>query len=143
MAPGALELGFAMGERMIDTPTTAASDAGVSEMQGGEVQEGAARPRPVPERRTPEEWAQALGYVGKRSSLTINGQRRPTPFQWQHAAADQLHGWSLHKQHTVELFKLTRAAYEAALQAASKPSGRTYQAHSAALSPFCNRNRGH
>jgi hypothetical protein len=106
--------------------------------------------------RTPEEWARATGHVGKSSPLSLSNRTSKVPqsrgdrFDAQHSAADQLHGWSAHKQHTADKFELSREAYEAALAAALKPVASTdkdgkptgapkYRPHAAALSPFCTR----
>lgn len=97
-------------------------------------------PATEPDKRLPEAWAKKLGKVGADPGLSINGKPRPAPFNWEHAAADQIHGWSKHKLHTADPFLLERSDYEAALQAAQKPdqSGQ-YQAHPGALSPFKNK----
>ena len=94
--------------------------------------------------RTPEQWAAELGHVGaqpKRGKTALripSGRSTPRSFgDWQHEAAAQLHGWRAHKDATVEPFLLSRAAYEAALKAASGPgkSGR-YEPHRPACSPY-------
>lgn len=93
-----------------------------------------------PEPTTPEYWALKLGHVAKKASpLDVNGKRRPLHFDAAHAAADQLHGWSLHKQHTTEPLVLSQSDYEAALSAALSPKGRHYVPHTGALSKFAKK----
>jgi pyruvate dehydrogenase E2 component (dihydrolipoamide acetyltransferase) len=115
-----------------------------------------APPAKPPEQLTPAAWAAKLGHARKASPLLVSTKdsREPKPgparFSPQHAAADQLHGWSAHKQHTADELVITRKAYEAALAAAltpvaptdedGKPTGAPkYRPHAAALSPFCPR----
>lgn len=110
-------------------PDAPASDAVVVEAPGTVVAE--------PLKLAPDAWARRLGHVGKVSGLTINKKPVPAPFSWRHAAADQIHGWSLHKQHTTTPLTLLQGDYEAALKAAEKPDkDGNYQPHPAALSQF-------
>lgn len=108
--------------------------------------EADAEVRPEPAEKTPNEpttpeyWARKLGHVAKKASpLDVNGKRRPLHFDAAHAAADQLHGWSLHKQHTTEPLVLSQSDYEAALSAALSPKGRHYVPHTGALSKFAKK----
>ena len=86
---------------------------------------------------TPEEWAKRLGKVGRDPGLSVNKRARPAPFSWDHAAADQVHGWSEHTQHSADPLKISRDAYQGALAAAAKPdqSGE-YRPHEPAISPY-------
>lgn len=85
----------------------------------------------------PKNWAKKLGKVGKDPKVSINKKPRPAAFSWDHAAADQIHGWSLHDQHSATPLTITRAAYEAALVKAGNPDERgNYAPHPEALSPF-------
>jgi len=62
------------------------------------------------------------------------------PEAWQHAAADALHGWSLHVHHAGGEIELTRAAYEGALEAATTSDSRgDYIPHEPAMSPHKRR----
>lgn len=98
------------------------------------------KPAEKQEPTTPEYWARKLGHVAKKASpLDVNGKRRPLHFDAAHAAADQLHGWSLHKQHTTDPLVLSQSDYEAALSAALSPKGRHYVPHTGALSKFAKK----
>jgi len=114
-----------------------------------------AEPKP-PEQLTPAAWAAKLGHARKASPLLVSTKDSRTPkagparFSVQHTVADQLHGWSAHKQNTADELVITREAYEGALLAASKPvapqdadgkptGAPKYRPHVAALSPFCPR----
>src|SRR5690606_16040954 len=98
------------------------------------------KPAEEQEPATREYWARKLGHVAKKASpLDVNGKRRPLHFDTAHAAADQLHGWSLHKQHTTEPLVLSQSDYEAALSAALSPKGRHYVPHTGALSKFAKK----
>lgn len=113
---------------------TKTDEAKASESKTEEPKEDPAAPDG---RRTPEGWAKKLGKLGKAPGIEINKKPVPAAFSWDHAAADQIHGWSMHGQHSAEAFVLTQGDYEAALLAAAKPdpSG-NYLPHSGALSPF-------
>lgn len=63
------------------------------------------------ELRAPNEWADVLFPAGD------NGRQHPARFK--HGAAAALHGWDLHQYNTGEPMKLSRADYEAAIQAAT------------------------
>lgn len=98
------------------------------------------RPGTEKEPTTPEYWARKLGHVAKKASpLDVNGRRRPLHFDAAHAAADQLHGWSFHKLHTVEPLVLSQEAYEDALKAALRPEAGHYVPHSPAISKFARK----
>lgn len=72
-------------------------------------------PRPVaPEKRTPDAWA--------REYFPASDRGRPHPALWRHAGAAALHQWALEAHHAGKPLELTRADYEAALEAAAKPN---------------------
>lgn len=125
-----------------ETPSEATSNGGEQAPSGDAGESGKpAKEEPAaeagPEKRAPEQWAKRLGKVGKNPGVEINKKARPAPLSWDHAAADQIHGWSLHGQHTTEPLLLERADYEAALEKAKAPDAKgEYQPHPGALSPF-------
>lgn len=93
---------------------------------------------------TPQEHAIALGKVhvyqetvkvGRAGSNPVPGTR--DEYDWDHNAASALHRWLPHEHHAGAPIRITRAAYEAALAAASNPNASGhYVPHSAALSPY-------
>lgn len=103
-------------------------------------------PKTGEERLTVDELAALTGNVTEASAAIRTKARgfRRKAYSWQHNAAAQLHGWSLHAMHSADPMRITRAAYEAALKAAEAPvvrvvkDGRTarYEPHPAACSPF-------
>jgi len=68
-------------------------------------------------KRAPEYWARQLGQLMQVKLLS--GQRATVP-RPKHAAADALHGWTLHAEQAPEHLIMTRADYEAALVAAAR-----------------------
>lgn len=92
------------------------------------------------ELQTPEEHARALGHAQDVQEPFRMGGGRPgmkQSFSWKHGAAAQLHGWNAHKLHSAEPFKISRADYEAALDAATDADGDgEYTPHPAALSEY-------
>lgn len=85
------------------------------------------------EKRTPAEWAEKLGYVEKRDPRI---PQSITFYKMAHAVADKLHGWSAHEHHFQGApLILTRADYEAALDAAVNQTSKVVAPHEAALSP--------
>lgn len=85
----------------------------------------------APEKRTPAEWAAKLGHIHQRDPRLPQSETRPT---WQHAVADQLHGWTLHEHHFQgQPLLLSQADYMAALEAGGEYP--VTPAHGPALSP--------
>lgn len=73
---------------------------------------------PEPEKRTPHEWAERLGQYKKAHP---HMPQLRSHYGWKHAAADSLHGWSLHAHHyQADPLLLTQADYLAALDAAAE-----------------------
>ena len=75
-------------------------------------------PSTPPLMHTPEEWAKRLGHV------CVAPEHMPqlrTHYDWRHAVADALHGWSQHAYHyQAEPLLLTETHYCAALDAAAE-----------------------
>jgi hypothetical protein len=83
-------------------------------------------------RRTPVDWAQKLGHYHEAPPHMPQLRSR---YDWQHAAADKLHGWSQQSYHYQnEPFLLSQADYEAALAAAAEYPAMA--AHEAAIAPI-------
>lgn len=122
-------------------PKTPAEQAQVDAEVRPDSSPPAAKPAAKEEPTTPEYWAGKLGHVAKKASpLDVNGKRRPLHFDVAHAAADQLHGWSFHKLHTVDPLVLTEDAYKGALAAALKTDkAGHYVPHGPALSKFAQK----
>lgn len=69
-------------------------------------------------RRTPLQWAEQLGHI-KQGDPRVPQSK--THADWQHAAADKLHGWSKHAyHHQGDPFLLSQEDYEAALENAAE-----------------------
>lgn len=96
-----------------------------------------AAPKKEDDKRTPDEWMARLQKytVGPRMGKL---GRRKLPL-WQHSAADAICGWSQHKKDANEPFKLTEAAYLAALKASEAPP---YRPPKEARSPYLKLNHG-
>jgi hypothetical protein len=105
--------------------------------------------RPASSTKTPREHAKARDLVkAVKQTVAISvgapaGSAPPRPgtvdrYNWRHAAAASLHGWSQHEHHAGKPIQLSDADYEAALEAASAPKGVSYEPHKPALSPFKN-----
>lgn len=75
------------------------------------------------ELRTPDAWAREL-FPSSKSG-------RPHPELWRHAGAEALHRWKAHEHHAGKPIELSRADYDAALEAAAQPEP---VAHPGALS---------
>jgi hypothetical protein len=102
----------------------------------GEVELGGRAPLAAAEQRlAPEEWCRRLGRGRELYRLGARAVWQP---EWRHAAAVVLHGWHKHAHHAGEPMQLTRAQYEAALEAAG-PSEGIPAPHPAALSPHANK----
>lgn len=85
-----------------------------------------------PEKRTPEDWAKALGEKKRpRVQLTMGGAAVSSRFSAAHRTASHVHGWKRHTASTTEPLLITRDAYAAALVGAA-----SHVAHVPALSPF-------
>lgn len=118
------------------TTETTNSEAGTSDEHPQEKAEEKAAPEDDG-KATPLVWAKKLGKFGKDPKLSVNGKPRPAPVSWDHAVADQVHGWTEHGQHSADPLRITREAYEAALQAARTPDDHgNYSAHVAAKSQY-------
>lgn len=90
----------------------------------------AAKEAPIATVRTPEDWAERLGHI-KRSNPLIPQSK--THADWQHACADQLHGWSKDAYHfAADPLLISQVDYEAALAAAAAYP--TTPAHEPAMS---------
>lgn len=76
------------------------------------------------EKLTPEELAEITGntFVLRPNVAFGSGAvaTRGISYSVAHAAAAQCHGWAAHAQHSAEPFRLTRADYLKALEAAAK-----------------------
>ena len=96
--------------------------------QAGEP-EGEAAPSAVAETRTPEAWAREVFPPSER------GRQNPQAFL--HGAAAALHHWKTHEHHEGAPLQLTRADYEAAIEAAKSTA---FAPHPAALSPHAGRS---
>jgi len=94
---------------------------------------------PGNELATPHEHAVATGNtVTLRETIRLRGgvPGERTGYSAAHAAAARLHGWQAHEYHANEPIRITREAYLAALEAASKPDDQgVYWPHAEALSP--------
>lgn len=91
----------------------------------------AAAPAPEPVKKTPEQWARVLGHM-KLADPRI--PQSTTHADWQHAAADKLHGWGRHAYHyQAEPMLLTQDDYQAALDAAAEYPNKP--AHEPAMAP--------
>jgi hypothetical protein len=83
-------------------------------------------PPPAPtgevQRFSVRELAVMTGNVTQRKHFvrTSTAGFERSAYTWQHNAAAQLHGWTLHEQHSAEPLRLTKDEYEAALKAASE-----------------------
>jgi hypothetical protein len=112
-------------------------DAAAAPAQDPPAPGALAAPSAEPLLLTPVEWAKRLGKVGRDPGLRVNGKARPAPLSWDHAAADQLHGWTEHDQHSATPLKIRKEPYLEALKAAAKPdsTGR-YVPEPHALSPY-------
>jgi hypothetical protein len=105
-----------------DEPTEEGTAA--PEMPPLAVTEEAQPAAPVPSEPALEEpltWAKKLGKFGKDPKFSVNKKPRQAAPSWDHAAADQIHGWSLHAQHSATPLRITKEAYLAALVAAGEP----------------------
>lgn len=89
-------------------------------------------PPPPAETKTPNAWRDEL--------YPLSATGRPHPEGWKHSAAEQLHHWRKHEHHAQAAMLLTRADYEAALQAACDCPDGKYTPHKPALSPHAGRN---
>ncbi len=83
-------------------------------------------PPAADEKRSPRDWALALGHGPKaaRPQLVDQGTKKmlsPMLGSAEHEAAKALHGWDEHEHHENGPIQLTRSDYEAAL-AASHPA---------------------
>jgi hypothetical protein len=75
---------------------------------------------------TPAELALITGHATElepKKGVRFGGGRpqKTVSYNWQHAAAAQLHGWGAHEHHAGEPIQLTRADYEKAIEAAVEP----------------------
>jgi len=78
--------------------------------------------------KTPAQWADVVFPKDERGA-------RPFQF-WQHATAEQLHGWKLHEHHAGKPMALTEAQYRGALEAAAASK---LEPHAEALSEHLKR----
>lgn len=88
--------------------------------------------KPAADTKSPGEWMVECGQFTQGPRLGSRpGAKLPN---WKHNVAATLHGWKQHAHDAQKEIQLTRADYEAALEAAgSSPP----QPHPGALSPFC------
>jgi hypothetical protein len=84
-------------------------------------------------RKSPLEWAEALGLVRHLRTAPTSHDSKDIP-HWSHAAAEALHGWRAHEHHNGGVpMQLTEADYRAALAAVDGPPP-PYTPHAAAKS---------
>lgn len=92
----------------------------------------APKAKPADEKRSPDEWmARLKRYQLGPKTGRITRAKIPS---WQHSAASVRCGWVQHAHDAGEPFKLSQAAYEAALKAVEAPP---YQPPKEAISPHC------
>lgn len=85
-----------------------------------------------PKTKTPDEWGRAQGRYREVNPLVAQVKSH---FDWRHAVADKLHGWSKHAYHYVDLpLEISEADYNAALEAAANYPN--VPAHGPAVSPL-------
>jgi len=109
--------------------------------KSAEVQPPAAAPAPeapAAPKRTPADWAKVLEF-SKPADPRLPQSEPHT--DWQHAAADVLHGWSRHAYHyQADPFEISEADYRAALEAgANHPPT---PAHAAAIATLTRKEPG-
>lgn len=111
-------------------------------MSEEDTKKNAPKPVATAEKRAPEEWAGPCNQRRPRrfedTSSTVNGKPFDSIglFLDRHDAAAVMHGWTLHEHHEQKPFELTRADYEAAIEAAGKTDERGQPIpHAPAMSP--------
>lgn len=78
--------------------------------------------------------------AGRSKSTLVDSTLARSP---EYRAAETLHGWSSHEQHTAEPLLLTRDAFLAAIVAAHEPCARgQYTPHTPALAPHLRAKGG-
>ena len=89
-----------------------------------------------PKGLTPWEHGRLTGHV--RDGRTVFAGQDPEPIRSpEFRAAEVLHGWSAHSQHTASPLYITREAFESAIEAAKNANEKTgrYTPHAEALAP--------
>lgn len=102
----------------ITTPGSASTESETKSMDAKPSETKPADGAPKAEIMTPDEWGKKLGRFRKADP---NIPQQISHFDWQHAAADKLYGWSEHAYNFQDTpFQITRECYEKALAAAAQ-----------------------